>query len=593
MTTADPRLNSLEEEDAVSYVTEDSSDSEAEKRKPPPKQSHPREEPENWTDGFYFCSTVAFFSLLNLFALGTEVDGRCRTRICAEDQYFDILNSVFTAIFILDVAIRMFVAGPEMFFRGEKTRDPLKFDLMNCTDTLLVGLRVVDVWMLTPLGVVSHLKFASGFRIFHIGRAIRQVQLNASFRELWLVVSALGETMWTLFWVGVMIIGVIWVSGILVKMAVADRPPEDFNLDRAEWDFQEYWGTVTRSSYSLFQVITRDKWSDSLVWPLVQRNPSLMVVFICFLTVASLSLMNSVIGVVVESTLSSARATADREKKEKERVDAEVLLSMKEIFAVADTDNSGQLDKDELQALFRNHRVRDRLKLLQIPFKDLELLFDILDDEHSGEINTERFFRGVERLRGQAAASDLHQMNIDLSKRLQWVGSHHKEVIDLNDHLAELLDAVDDMDGNIVRSDVDEKDPVLMAKRVREKFVKSEQLRGKNFKMGIEPAKQFDAWEELRKKEVKDRRMERQRREEEEKQKKEAERAALRKAHEEKEEKARRREAKKNQPPPPPLPHHLQRVKEQQMQIKEKKRLEKLRRKAAEEQRKDKLGQLL
>ena len=28
------------------------------------------------------------------------------------------------------------------------------------------------------------------------------------------------------------------------------------------------------------------------------------------------------------------------------------------------------------------------------------------------------------------------------------------------------------------------KDPVLMAKRVRQKFVKSEQLRGKNFKKG-------------------------------------------------------------------------------------------------------------
>ncbi|CAE7532184.1 Scn11a, partial [Symbiodinium necroappetens] len=64
------------------------------------------------------------------------------------------------------------------------------------------------------------------------------------------------------------------------------------------------------------------------------------------------SLMNSVIGVVVESTLSSARATADREKKVKERIDKLVLQSMREIFEAADTDKSGRLDKDELQASF-------------------------------------------------------------------------------------------------------------------------------------------------------------------------------------------------------------------------------------------------
>ena len=113
---------------------------------------------------------------------------------------------------------------------------------------------MADVWLLTPFGVVSNLKFASAFRqcsassklevqggnsLFHqyvgillqtftctgsstsfvqsgpllssVGLAqtdtvphsracsiaARQVQLNASFRELWLVISALGETMWS------------------------------------------------------------------------------------------------------------------------------------------------------------------------------------------------------------------------------------------------------------------------------------------------------------------------------------------------------------------------------------------------------------
>lgn len=278
----------------------------------------------------------------------------------------------------------------------------------------------------------------------------------------------------------------------------------------------------------------------------------------------------------------------------KERIDKLVLQSMREIFEAADTDKSGRLDKDELQASFRNHRVKDRLKLLQIPFKDLEMLFGILDDENDGEINTDKFFRGVERLRGQAAASDLHQMNIDLNKRLKWCDNHQKEVTDLNDHLAELLDAIDDMDGNIVRSDVDEKDPVLMAKRVRQKFVKSEQLRGKNFKKGQKPPEAYNPWEEMRRKEVMARRLEKKRLEDHDKiQRKEAEKAAQRKAfEEERNARAARKQAQKSQPPPPPLPQHLQRVKEQQQLAKEKKRIEKLRRRAAEEKKRDVLGHM-
>ncbi|CAL1156755.1 unnamed protein product [Cladocopium goreaui] len=94
-------------------------------------------------------------------------------------------------------------------------QDIFKFDFLNCIDFMLVFLRVVDSWMLYPFGVVSNLKFASAFRVFQFGRAVRQVQLHPNFRELWIVISAVGETMWTLVWVGIMLVGVIYVCGIL------------------------------------------------------------------------------------------------------------------------------------------------------------------------------------------------------------------------------------------------------------------------------------------------------------------------------------------------------------------------------------------
>lgn len=540
------------------------------------------------TDSFYFNVASSFVSFMNLICLGLEVDLRCPTAMCSNPtEYWDFITQGFTAFFVLEMILRIVVATPRRFFKGDMSRDIFKFDFLNCIDFMLVFLRVVDSWMLYPFGMVSNLKFASAFRVFQFGRAVRQVQLHPNFRELWIVISAVGETMWTLVWVGIMLVGVIYVCGILVSMAVLDKGAEDFNLNRAEWDFNEYWGTVLRSSFSLFQVVTRDKWSDALVWPLVESNPELMVVFIAFFTIASLSLMNSIVGVVVESTLASARANADREQKERERVDHMVLESMKQIFEDADTDKSGRLDQEELKASFCDGRVRDRLRLLRIPFKDLEMLFGILDDEQARQVNTNKFFRGVQRLRGQAAACHLQQMNVDLGRRLVWCDQHQQEVNDLNDHLAELVDTLDDMDGSVVRSDVDEKDPVLMSKRFREKFVKSEQLRGNSFKSGMVQEKAYNPWDDIKKQERHQRKMERQGIKEptKEEKKKEAERKEWTAIQEAKQERARRREARKNQPPPPPLPLHLQRVKEEQRKNKEKSRIDQIRRIAAEEKR--------
>eukprot|EP00913_Durusdinium_trenchii_P003714 g3437.t1 len=101
------------------------------------------------------------------------------------------------------------------------------------------------------------------------------------------------------------------------------------------------------------------------------------------------SLMNAIIGVVVAPQLWKWRRVATGavdlyaipqqwnpkcsgciQPQERERVDAMVLDSMKQIFEEADADQSGKLDQDELRASFCNGRVRDRLRLLHIPFKD-------------------------------------------------------------------------------------------------------------------------------------------------------------------------------------------------------------------------------
>merc|ERR1712039_711552 len=117
-----------------------------------------------------------------------------------------------------------------------------------------------------------------------------------------------------------------------------------------------------------------------------------------------------------------------------------VMESLRTIFHEADTDGSGDLDWEELQAAKKNHRVRDRMKMLGIPFRDLDLLFSLLDEDGNGAIKTDAFFRGCCRLRGPAMACDLHHMSVDLGRNIDWATSEITSLHKVNDVLASLLD---------------------------------------------------------------------------------------------------------------------------------------------------------
>eukprot|EP00933_Yihiella_yeosuensis_P076270 TRINITY_DN8595_c0_g1_i1.p1 TRINITY_DN8595_c0_g1~~TRINITY_DN8595_c0_g1_i1.p1 ORF type:complete len:595 (-),score=104.05 TRINITY_DN8595_c0_g1_i1:362-2146(-) len=517
-------------------------------------------EPELRTDEKPFCSVVAVLVTSNLFILGLDADFRCRTKHCEAggDVIWDALAHLWTALFVLEICARIFEAGLRRYFRGERTKDKYKMAWTNCIDFTVVFLRVLDVWMLTPAGVKSGLRLISAFRIYQIGPFVRTMQLSKVFRELWLVISAFKETLKTLAWVAVLIFLVVYITAILFRIAVLGDDNSMYNYEATEWNFDDYWGSVLRSCFTLLQYATKDKWGDAIVWPLIQKHPTLSLVFFGFFVVAGLALMNSIVGVVVECTLASSKANAERETKQKQKLDQSVMDSLRQIFHDADTDGSGALDMEELKEVMKKRRVRDRLKMLGIPLKDLELLFTLLDVEQTNLINTDLFFRGCSKLRGIALASDLHQLSVDLNRHMNWCDENVEKCLEVNDMLGELLDNVDVADVEIVQGANDQKDPVLMARRMRQRVPKSEILRGQ-WSDGMPPIEsEVSIWNDQA-------RLERRHSKEQSK-RASADASALRGAAKKKkkpEQDHGRFIAPAEKPAPPPLPIHIQRMKEQ------------------------------
>lgn len=161
------------------------------------------------------------------------------------------------------------------------------------------------------------------------------------------------------------------------------------------------------------------------------------------------------------------------DKRQEEEVEHLVMDSLHKIFYDADENGNGEMEKDELLYMLRKPTVRDRLFMLQIPYFDLEMLFELFDTAEMdgagtrGSINCDKFFRGVSKLRGPAKAADLHQMSIDLSRANVTCSDNCNIFSESNEVLARVLDAINETDIAIIQADVDAKDPLLVKRRTR------------------------------------------------------------------------------------------------------------------------------
>lgn len=431
----------------------------------------------NLAEDFRFLCIVAAISVVNLEVLALEVDLKCYSKWCPDGQaLWMILDNFFTIIFILEIILRIVDEGPKRYIQG--TQDPsgaISFSWMHCLDVLIVLGRAVDVWFLSQVGIQNTgLKQISAFRVAHLCPCIKHLRLVRQFRELWLAVAAVAETGKTILWVAVMLFLVIWVFAIVFTMLIGQASPENFDYSHSTWGLSDYWGTVPKSAFTLFQVLTGDTWAGTVAWPVIVYSNAMMIFFVFFIWIAFMMLYNTITGAVVEAILSSSKANEEKASKERQRTEAKVMESLRQIFTDASKDGSGVLDRRDLHSTLQQKRVRERMHMLDIPSKDLDVLFTLMDENGTGTIQTDMFFRGCSRLRGPAMASDLHHMSVDLERNLTWCRANFDSMQETNDKLSKLLDHADTVDIDIVRGDADDKDPVLKARRARERVSKGD-----------------------------------------------------------------------------------------------------------------------
>ncbi len=198
-----------------------------------------------------------------------------------------ILNAVVLGLETSDAAVASYGTGLRLL---DQT--------LLCVFVLEIGLRIVawrgaffrDPWSLFDFAVVAiSLVPASGpfavLRALRVLRVLRVLTIVPSMRR---VVGGLLAAMPGLFSIGMVLLLVFYVFGVVATQIFGDH-------------FPDWFGSLGSSLFTLFQIMTLESWSMGIVRPLMEVFPYAWMFFIPFILVATFTMLNLFIGVIVSA----------------------------------------------------------------------------------------------------------------------------------------------------------------------------------------------------------------------------------------------------------------------------------------------------
>ena len=211
--------------------------------------------------------TIIALILINAVLLGLETS----PAIMADAGWIILpLDQLILALFVVEIAARLYV------HRGDFWRDPWSvFDF------------TVVVIALIP---------ASGpFAVLRALRVLRVLRLLTMVPSMRRVVGALLAAIPGLGSIALVLMILYYVFAVIATNLFATA-------------FPEWFGTIGRSLYTLFQIMTLESWSMGIARPVMEQFPYAWAFFIPFILVATFTMLNLFIAIIVNAMQSYSEA---------------------------------------------------------------------------------------------------------------------------------------------------------------------------------------------------------------------------------------------------------------------------------------------
>ncbi len=220
----------------------------------------PRATLARWLEAPVVRNTILGVILFNAAILGLETSGTVMSHV---GGLLKTLDAICLAIFTLEIALKLVAHHWRFFTRA-----------WNLFDFVIVGISLMPGS--EGLSVLRALRILRLLRVISVAPRLRRVVEG--------FVSAL-PSMASVF----LLMGIIFYIGAVMATKLFGA------------SFPEWFGTMGRSAYSLFQVMTLESWSMGIVRPVMESHPWAWAFFVPFIIVTSFAVVNLLVGLIVNS----------------------------------------------------------------------------------------------------------------------------------------------------------------------------------------------------------------------------------------------------------------------------------------------------
>ena len=240
------------------------------------------------------------FILVNAVILGLETSSDI---MAAVGPFLIALDKVILAVFVVELAIRLFVHRLAFFKDG-----------WNVFDFIVVGIALVP---------------ASGpFAVLRSLRVLRVLRVLTFVPSMKKIVGALIKSLNGMLSIAMVLGLVYYVAAVMVTKLFGEA-------------FPEWFGSLGASLYTLFQVMTLESWSMGIARPVMEAFPYAWAFFIPFILIATFTMLNLFIAVIVNAVQTMHDDEHKDEMDEEKAIQKQLMEQMQQL-------------QQELQALRRD-----------------------------------------------------------------------------------------------------------------------------------------------------------------------------------------------------------------------------------------------
>lgn len=249
----------------------------------------------------WFQNFILLIIIINCVIMGLETSNALMSHI---GVLLNIADHICLGIFVLEITLKLIVYKRSFWHN--------RWDIFD--------------FFIILISIISVLPAFSSFRIFRILRIVRNLKLIINTKPFQAIVAAIYKSL----------PGISWTTGLLIIIfyIYALIGTSLFGLK-----FDAWFGSLGKSLYTLFQVMTMESWSMGISRPVMQEYPFAWLYFISFILVSSFFIMNVIVGIVVNAVSEVSSLSQEKEKLEN-RNDVETSISIINSSSNCDTDNT-------------------------------------------------------------------------------------------------------------------------------------------------------------------------------------------------------------------------------------------------------------